>query len=493
MEPKPQVVAVPLTLQGHINPLMELCKKLAARGFSISFINSDLNHQRMLHSLNISVKEEKQQQQDNDVLSSSVALFEEEGLDFRLLSLGDGGGLINKEETRDTRPPDVEKLVREVLAPGFREALQRLMDRLVEDEARSLLCIISDMRLAFTQDIAHKLGIPRVAFWTQSAASFATNLIFSNGYRPPPDDTELITCIPGAPPHTRSQVSFVLTVDRSNWLSEFGASPFERVQEPAWILINTLDGMEPSAMAALRNEIRILTTGPLLLPPFFNFSVTAAQKSTQTVLKDFRASGCLDWLDAQAPSSVLYVSFGTLATRSPLQLEELAFGLEASGQPFLLVFRPDLMPGNPASFLDGILHRTNGNAKVVSWAPQFELLSHPSVGGFLTHCGWNSILESVTAGKPMLSWPTFADQDLNARCVADEWRIGMDLEVDECRQVKREEVTKKVKELMEGKEGREVRENVSKLRDAAHKAIAPGGSSTANLELFVRWLEGLSS
>lgn len=459
------VVAMPLPAQGHINPLMELCKQIASKGATITFLNSDLNHLKILHSQSISPKQSPH--------SPFVPIFQSQGLDIRLMALGDG---------LPTHSLNPEELVLDATSPRMHAFVDNTVAKLIEQGDPPVTCLITDMRLSFSQDIANRYNIPRVAFWTQNAVNFAAHLMVANGHQMPSDDSTLITCIPGAPPTKRSELSVIFTVDSSHWLFDYGMVPFRRKEENAWILLNTFDDLEESAFKALRGS-KLLPVGPLITSPFFDFSLNAQTDRPSVCLADTRAA-CLKWLDSQSPGSVLYVCFGTIAPKSAEQLNELGLGLEASGQPFLWVLRPDLMAS--ASSLQPILDRTKHRGMVVPWAPQLDVLSHTSTGGFLTHCGWNSTLESIVKGVPMLTLPTFADQGLNARCIVDEWGVGLELKAEEDGCVSREEVEKKVKQLMKG--GKEWIK-ACKLKAAASMAVAPGGSSNTNLELLVKWMQ----
>ncbi|XP_059077174.1 UDP-glycosyltransferase 85A1-like isoform X2 [Cryptomeria japonica] len=148
----------------------------------------------------------------------------------------------------------------------------------------------------------------------------------------------------------------------------------------------------------------------------------------------------------------------------------------------------DIARGKPATLPEGFEERTKDRGLIVKWAPQVRVLSHPSVGGFLTHCGWNSCLESMSMGIPMLGWPYFCDQFLDCRFCKDVWKIGIDLkgvDVDENVVVTREEIEKGVRRLMEGPKARELRKRGMELKEAAFKAVAQGGSSFTNLNRFI--------
>jgi UDP:flavonoid glycosyltransferase YjiC (YdhE family) len=193
---------------------------------------------------------------------------------------------------------------------------------------------------------------------------------------------------------------------------------------------------------------------------------------------------CLRWLDEQEDQSVLFVSFGSITVVSSKQFMELALGLEMSFAPILWVIRSDLMIENkPIAFPDGYLERMHDRSCFVSWAPQKQVLIHRAVGGFLTHCGWNSTLESICAGVPILGWPYFADQRLNCRQCVDHWKVGFEIQVDESNLATREEVCRKVKMLMKPS-NLSVRENAQIWKGRAHRAIE-GEEGSSN----VRWRE----
>ena len=174
----------------------------------------------------------------------------------------------------------------------------------------------------------------------------------------------------------------------------------------------------------------------------------------------------------------MYVCLGSIAALSNEQLLEFAWGLASSNQYFLWVVRQDILQGESAVLPMEFIEETKDRGMLVDWAPQIKVLSHPSVGGFLTHSGWNSTLESITAGVPMICWPFFADQHINAKFVCEEWGIGMLMK----KTIKREELAMLVSNLIKGEEGDEMRRRIGKVRETARRAVQEGGSSTNNLD-----------
>ncbi|GAU20261.1 hypothetical protein TSUD_353250 [Trifolium subterraneum] len=259
------------------------------------------------------------------------------------------------------------------------------------------------------------------------------------------------------------------------------------------ILVNSFLEMESGPIKAL-NEEGSVKGNPFVYP-------VGPIVQTATSSADANGLECLSWLDKQQSCSVLYVSFGSGGTLSLEQIVELALGLELSNHKFLWVLRgPNssanaayLSPQNdvdPLQFLpSGFLERTKGKGLVIpSWAPQIEILSHNSVGGFLTHCGWNSTIESVVHGVPLITWPLFAEQNMNAVLLSEGIKVGLRPRVNENDIVERVEVANVIKCLMEGEEGEKLRNNMKELKEAASNAVKEDGSSTKTIsQLALKW------
>lgn len=191
---------------------------------------------------------------------------------------------------------------------------------------------------------------------------------------------------------------------------------------------------------------------------------------------------CLAWLDGKADKSVVYVNFGSVAVMTASQTWEFALGLAGCGFPFLWVKRPDVVDGEeaalPEAFLDEV---ARGGGLVVSWCPQAAVLKHAAVGLFVTHCGWNSLLEATVAGLPLLGWPVFAEQTTNCRQVCECWRNGVELPEE----VESHAVVGLVKEMMAGDLGKEKRAKAAEWKAAAEGATMKGGSSWRSIEHLV--------
>ncbi|XXG76445.1 hypothetical protein AAC387_Pa08g0793 [Persea americana] len=136
---------------------------------------------------------------------------------------------------------------------------------------------------------------------------------------------------------------------------------------------------------------------------------------------------CLKWLDCHEAASVIYVNFGSTTVSTPQQQIEFAWGNANSNHPFLWVIRPDLVMGGHTILPQELMDEIEERGMHVSWYPQEDMLAYPSICLFLTHYGWNSTLESISYGVPMLCWPFFADQNTNCRYACNEWRVGIEI------------------------------------------------------------------
>jgi UDP:flavonoid glycosyltransferase YjiC (YdhE family) len=146
------------------------------------------------------------------------------------------------------------------------------------------------------------------------------------------------------------------------------------------------------------------------------------------------------------------------------------------------IIRPDLVIGGSFILSSEFETEISDRGLIASWCLQEEVLNHPSIGGFLTHCGWNSTIESICAGVPMLCWPFFADQPTNCRYICNEWEIGMEIDTN----VKRDEVEKLINELMVGDKGKKMRQKAMELKKKAEKNTSPGGCSYNNLDKVIK-------
>ncbi|AES74874.2 putative 7-deoxyloganetin glucosyltransferase [Medicago truncatula] len=261
---------------------------------------------------------------------------------------------------------------------------------------------------------------------------------------------------------------------------EFILEASGRAHRPSAYILNTSNELEKDVMNALSTVFPCIhAIGPL--SSFLNQSPEnhLTSLSTNFWKEDTK---CLYWLESKEPRSVVYVNFGSLTVMTAEKLLEFAWGLANSKQPFLWIIRPDLVIGGSAVLSSEFVNEISDRGLITSWCPQEQVLNHPSIGGFLTHCGWNSITESISAGVPMLCWPFFADHPVSCRYLCNTWKIGIEIDTN----VKREEVEKLVNELMVGEKAKKMRQKAIELKKKVEEDTRPGGCSYMNLEKVIK-------
>jgi pathogen-inducible salicylic acid glucosyltransferase len=190
---------------------------------------------------------------------------------------------------------------------------------------------------------------------------------------------------------------------------------------------------------------------------------------------------CMKWLDTKEIGSVVYASFGSVAALGEEQMEELSLGLKNSNCYFMWVVRESEEKKLPDNFLE----ETTEKGLVVTWCPQLDVLAHKAIGCFMTHCGWNSTLEALSLGVPMVAMPQWTDQPTNAKFIADVWKVGVRIKLNEKGIATREEIELCIREVMEGERGKEMKKNSLRWKELAIEAVDEGGSSDKNIEEFV--------
>lgn len=268
--------------------------------------------------------------------------------------------------------------------------------------------------------------------------------------------------------------------DASSVLMATVVKAFDQVKKADFIFLNTLLELEPSPLSALNQLQPSYAIGPI---NFLSHSTT-----TDVERSLFRESDCSAWLDSKPTGSVLYISFGSISEISKHEVGEIARGLVQSEVSFLWVVKSD-GGGEFDGFFDRV--RVRGRGLIVPWCNQTRVLSHPAVVGFLTHCGWNSILESVWHGVPMICRPILFDQPMNRKLVVEDWKVGIDL--CDGGEVSEEEVVGKIKVLMKGEKGCDLRKQIDKMSKTLRNALDANGCSQRSFDQFVQDLKDRAS
>ncbi|KAG4945381.1 hypothetical protein JHK82_041437 [Glycine max] len=467
---KPHAVLIPFPSQGHINPFLKLAKLLHSNGFHITFVNTDFNHQRLVKSRG-----------PNALIGFPNFQFE---------TIPDGLPPSNMDSTQSI-PALCDSTRKHCLIPFC-----NLISKLNHSHAPPVTCIFSDGVMSFTIKASQQFGLPNILFWTHSACAFMSfkecKNLMERGLIPLKDANYLtnghldsaIDWIPGLKNITlRDLPGIYRTTDPNDILLDFLVEQIEATSKASAIILPTFDALEHDVLNALSTMFpKLYTIGPLEL-----LLVQTSESTFDSIKCNLwkEESECLKWLDSQEPNSVLYVNFGSVIVMRHQQLVELAWGLANSKKKFMWVIRPDLVEGEASILPPEIVEETKDRGLLVGWCPQEQVLKHPAVAGFLTHCGWNSTLESITNGVPLICCPFFNDQTLNCRYISREWAFGMEMDSDN---VTRAEVEKLVKELLEGEKGKEMKKKAIEWKKLAQEATHTNGSSFLNLEKLVNEL-----
>lgn len=475
-EPKPYFVLVPLMAQGHMIPMVDMARLLAEHGATVTFFTTPVNALRM---------------------KKVIEKIEESQLPIDFLKLEfpcEKAGLPEGCESADMISGS-DQIIK------FANACSMLKDSLIsclEEKYPSPTCIIADLSQPWVGDVARELSIPRLTFNGSGVFPNLASYIIrhQNIFRDVKDDKEIVQ-IPGFPHRLEiTKGKSPIGVQRPG-MEEFLEKRLQEERSADGVVVNSFYELEPLYVDSYAKTAgqKIWTIGPMLLCNR-NTNEMSGRGNKASIDED----DCLRWLDLQKPASVVYVSFGSLARTTFSQLAEIGLGLEASGRPFVWVIKA----GDKSTDVEveewlsnGFEERVHDRGLIIKgWAPQMMILSHEAIGGFLTHCGWNSILESICTGVPMITWPHFADQFLNEMLVVEILQIGVKIGVQYPNHwtrdvedgnnnknnnvtVERDDVVKVVSELMD--EGEEMREKARELARMARKAMDQGGSSSKNL------------
>lgn len=453
------VLLVSFPGHGHVNPLLRLGKLLASKGFFLTLITPESFGKQMRKASNLTYE-------PTPVGDGFIGFeFFEDGWD-----------------EDDPRRQDIEQYMGQLELIG-KQVIPKIIKKSAEED-RPVSCLINNPFIPWASDVAESLGIPSAMLWVQSCACFAAYYHYFHGLVPFPSEKEpeIDVQLPCMPLLKHDEVpSFLHPSSPHSCFRRAILGQYNNLGKPFCILLDTFHELEKEIIDYMAKICPIKTVGPLFKNP---------KAPTLTVGDDcMKPDDCIDWLEKKPPSSVVYISFGTIVYLKQEQVEEIAYALLKSGVSFLWVMKPPAENSGVeiVELPDGFLENVGDNGKVVQWSPQEKVLAHPSVACFLTHCGWNSTMESLASGMPVITFPQWGDQVTDAVYLCDVFKTGLRLCRGEAenRIISREEVEKCLLEAMAGPKAAELKENALKWKKAAEKAVADGGSSDRNIQAFV--------
>ncbi|KAF3795851.1 UDP-glycosyltransferase [Nymphaea thermarum] len=471
------VIVFPFMGAGHMIPFVDLAMLLSQRGLAVTIATTPLNVAR---------------------IESTIAHVKASGLKIQTAQLP----FPSKDYGLPENCENFEVLTNHEMAVKFLVSLKNLkapFERLLQESSPD--CVMVDGFFYWALKVAREREIPCIVFTITSCFSRVL-LVHLHNLRPQErvtSDSEPFL-VPGLPDKielTKSQLPDSLGFRNTSHQSEMmemleGMAAAD--DESDGIVVNSFDELEPTYLQFYRDHVKkpLWTIGPVCLC----HSRQRSQRGKESAINE---AECLQWLDSRKERSVLYVSFGSVSNLSEAQLLEIEMGLKNSGVFFIWVIKG---PADDDKFAHGFRKEVGEAGLIIrGWAPQFTILSHPSVGAFLTHCGWNSTLEAISFGVPMLTWPLFAEQHLNEKLVIQALGTGVKVgsaaismalgEENQVEVVKRECIEKAIRRVMgDGQEAAELRERARRLGESARKAMREGGSSYLNLSLFVETVNG---
>ncbi|KAF6998832.1 hypothetical protein CFC21_014919 [Triticum aestivum] len=431
---------------GHTNPMLELGRRLAHHGLRPTFVTTR-------HVLSVTPPP---------------------GAPFRVAAISDGfdaGGFASC--------PDPAEYFSRLEAVGS----ETLRELLLSEEAAAVRVLVYDSHLPWAGRVARAAGVPTAALFTQPCA---VNIVYGEVWAgrlalPVTDGHELLAH--GAlglelgpedvPPFVAAPESLAVFLKTS-------IEQFDGVEDADDVLVNSFSDMEPKEVDYMKLTWGAKTIGPTLPSFYLGDDRLPSNKSYGfNVFVDDAA--CIDWLEKQSISSVVLVSNGSYANYDATQLEELGNGLCNSSKPFLWVVRSD----EAHKLSEQLKVKCEKNGLIVSWCPQLEVLAHKAIGCFVTHCGWNSTLEAVVCGVPLVGIPHWADQPTIAKYVESMWGMGVRLRKSETGSLRSAEVERCVREVMDGDKKDEYKSNATKCMKKAKKAMREGGTSDKHIVEFV--------
>ncbi|XP_057954848.1 UDP-glucose iridoid glucosyltransferase-like [Malania oleifera] len=449
-----RVVLVSFPLQGHVNPMLQLGNMLHSRGFSISLLHSleptfpAVNHSHFrFHRLS-------------------------DGFSHPDLPAGDPASQIDFLNTICTAP------LRDYLSAQLSQP--RPSD---ENNNEMIAAVIYDGVMHFAEAVAHQLEIPSILLHTCSLAALLSYAAIPQFHRQglfPPQDCILQEEVSELHPLRFKDLPFYDSMKFEGFLKL--VATICNPKTSCAIIYNTIDFLEQPLLIQHQKQYRV---------PFFTIGPfhKMAPTSSSSLLKE--DDKCIKWLNKQVDHSVIYVSFGSISFIEEKELTHMAQGLVDSEQPFLWVVRPDLVLGlnNIEPLLENFKDKVGERGCIVKWAPQKEVLAHRAIGGFWSHCGWNSTMESICEGIPMICRPFDGDQTVNARYLSHVWRVGLNIEIKNG--LDGGEIGRTIRRLIIEEEGKEMRQRAIELKKKVELCVKEGGSSCMALDELIKHILSL--
>ncbi|KAJ4806776.1 Glycosyltransferase [Rhynchospora pubera] len=424
---------------GHLMPMIELAMLFHRHGFFTTVISADPPNK----------------------ISSASNLINQQAKENHLISFHNLPAAIHRDPNR--HPMD---LMFEAICANNRHLYDFLTSL---SNTNSIRALVVDIFCTDALEIGRQLGIPAYVHFPCAASVLAIYIHLPVFHTTTDTSFKVMECtsldFPGVPPIPIADVPYTLQ-DRDTEIYQTRIEKFTQLAEADGILVNSFESLEERAVRALKDGVCLPGRK---MPPVYCIGPLVKKENGKEIEERHI---CLTWLDSHPKGSVIFLCFGSVVALLIDQIKQIAIGLERSSQRFLWVLRSTndenkMFEPQPDSDLhlvlpDGFLDRTKNRGMVInSWAPQVDVLNHASIGGFVSHCGWNSTLEAIIAGVPIICWPIFAEQGINKVLLTEEIKVGVVMKGCEEEFVRPEEVEEKVRWLMASEGRRVLREHIS--------------------------------
>ncbi|KAG5412819.1 hypothetical protein IGI04_000386 [Brassica rapa subsp. trilocularis] len=404
-------------------------------------------------------------------------------IDFPCVQLGLPEGCENPDFfTSNNNPDERQTMMLKFFASMrfFKDQLEKIL------ETTRPSCLIADMFFPWATEAAEKFNVPRLVFHGTGYFSLCSEHCIRRMHKPKMiSEPFKVPDLPGDITMTQGQMR---DLDEETDMGKFLIEVIESEVKSSGVVVNSFYELEPEYADFYKGSgvTRAWHIGPLSVQNRgFEEKAKRGKKASIDEVE------CLKWLNSKKQDSVVYVSFGSVAYIKNEQLIEVAAGLEACGASFIWVVRKrGESTGGEEWLPEGFEERVKGRGLIIrGWAPQVMILDHQATGVFVTHCGWNSVLEGVAAGLPMVTWPVGAEQFYNEILVTQVLRTGVSVGTKKHASmgdfIGRESVEKAVREVLVGEEAEERRGRAKKLAEMAKAAVEEGGSSYNDLSNFI--------
>ncbi|XP_074292445.1 mogroside I-E synthase-like [Silene latifolia] len=453
-----QVIMLPYHGQGHMNTMVQFAKRLAWKNVHVTIATTFNTTQQLMPNISsyksITLEPIYDDTNDNTLhIKDRMARFEAEA------------------------------------APN----LAKVLSTKKEQACNKKCLLVYHGGLHWALMVARQQKVAAAAFFTAAAASFACYYYMHIESQGAGTQIELPSVLP--PPDLivkKLPKSFLSYGDYNSHISDkMGLHPlvlwllkdYGNAVQADFVLLNSFDKLEEEALKLISNICNVKTIGPTIPSTYLDKQM---ENDVDYGFNQYKPTNedCMKWLSTKPARSIVYIAFGSVARLTGDQMVEIAEALKERATSFLWVVREteqEKLPGN-------LIEEISGNGMVLPWAPQLEVLAHEAVGCFMSHCGWNSTIEALSFGVPVLAMPQFLDQLVDAHLVEKVWGVGIMPKENQNGLVTRKEIRSCLDEILEGQKGEKIKENVAKWRGFAKEALDKGGSSDMHIDEIIEWV-----